>query len=58
MTWQSSKVLHILITLFEAVAKLDAGPTYLQPQIDLQGHELVEEESNAGTGNPELRLAC
>ena len=33
----------IPITLFEAVADLDAGPIYLQQQIDLQGHELVEE---------------
>ena len=30
-------------TLFESVAELDAGPIYLQKQIDLQGHEFVEE---------------
>ncbi len=33
----------IPITLFEAVADLDAGPIHLQQQIALQGHELVEE---------------
>jgi methionyl-tRNA formyltransferase len=44
MTWQ---ILEggsaIPITLFEAVADLDAGPIHLQQLINLQGHELVEE---------------
>ena len=31
------------ITLFEAAAELDAGPIYLQKQIRLRGHELVDE---------------
>ena len=44
MTWQILEgASTIPITLFEAVAELDAGPIYLQKQIDLQGHELVEE---------------
>jgi len=44
MTWQILEgASTIPITLFEAVADLDAGPIYLQQQIDLQGHELVEE---------------
>jgi len=44
MTWQileGSK--GIPVTLFEATTELDAGPINLQQQIDLQGHELVEE---------------
>jgi methionyl-tRNA formyltransferase len=44
MTWQILEgASTIPITLFEAVAELDAGPIYLQQKIDLQGHELVEE---------------
>ena len=44
MTWQILEgASTIPITLFEAVAELDAGPIYLQKQSDLQGHELVEE---------------
>lgn len=44
MTWQILEgASTIPITQFEAVADLDAGPIYLQQQIDLQGHELVEE---------------
>ena len=44
MTWQILKgASSIPITLFEAVADLDAGPIHLQQQITLQGHELVEE---------------
>jgi methionyl-tRNA formyltransferase len=44
MTWQILEGARTIpITLFEAVAELDAGPIYLQQQIDLQGHELVEE---------------
>lgn len=44
MTWQILEgASTIPITLFEAVADLDAGPIDLQRQIDLQGHELVEE---------------
>jgi methionyl-tRNA formyltransferase len=34
---------RIPITLFEATAALDAGPIYLQQEIELQVHELVEE---------------
>jgi len=44
MTWQILEgASRIPVTLFEAVAELDAGPIYLQKQIDLQGHELVGE---------------
>ena len=44
MTWQILEgASRIPITLFEATAALDAGPLYLQQQIALQGHELVEE---------------
>jgi methionyl-tRNA formyltransferase len=44
MTWQILEgASSILITLFEAVADLDAGPIHLQQQIALQGDELVEE---------------
>ena len=44
MTWQILEgASTIPITLFEAVADLDAGPIYLQQQIALDGHELVEE---------------
>ena len=44
MTWQILEgASTIPIILFEAVAELDAGPIDLQQQIDLQGHELVDE---------------
>jgi len=44
MTWQILEgASSIPITLFEATASLDAGPIYLQQNIELQGHELVEE---------------
>ena len=44
MTWQILDGANCIpVTLFEAVAQLDAGKIYLQKQIDLQGHELVEE---------------
>ena len=44
MTWQiPEEVCSTPITLFEAVADLDAGPIHLQQQITLQGHELVGE---------------
>jgi UDP-2,4-diacetamido-2,4,6-trideoxy-beta-L-altropyranose hydrolase len=44
MTWQILEgTSSIPITLFEAVADLDAGPIYLKQQITLQGHELVGE---------------
>jgi len=44
MTWQILEgASSIPITLFEATADLDAGPIFLQQQIKLQGHELVEE---------------
>jgi len=44
MTWQILEgARSIPITLFEATADLDAGRIYLQQQIKLQGHELVEE---------------
>ena len=44
MTWQIlDGASSIPITLFEAVADLDAGPIYLQQKIALQGHELVDE---------------
>ena len=44
MTWQILEgASSIPITLFEATAALDAGPIYLQQQIALQGHELVED---------------
>ncbi|MDA7490988.1 UDP-2,4-diacetamido-2,4,6-trideoxy-beta-L-altropyranose hydrolase [Synechococcus sp. AH-707-M23] len=44
MTWQILEgASSIPITLFEAVADLDAGSIYLQQQIALQGQELAEE---------------
>ena len=44
MTWQIlDGINRIPITLFEAVADLDSGPIYLNKQIELQGHELVNE---------------
>ncbi|MAU77324.1 MAG: UDP-2,4-diacetamido-2,4,6-trideoxy-beta-L-altropyranose hydrolase [Crocinitomicaceae bacterium] len=44
MTWQIlDGVSSIPITLFEATAELDAGKIYLQQQIVLSGHELVDE---------------
>ena len=44
MTWQIlDGINHIPITLFEAVADLDSGPIYLNKQIELLGHELVNE---------------
>jgi methionyl-tRNA formyltransferase len=44
MTWQILEGgSRIPITLFEATAALDAGPIYLQQEIELQGNDLVEE---------------
>jgi len=44
MTWQILEgKTSIPVTLFEATAELDAGPIYLQQQIELQGYELVDE---------------
>lgn len=44
MSWQILEGASCIpITLFKAVADLDAGPIYLQQQIALQGHELVQE---------------
>ena len=44
MTWQILEgASSIPITLFEAVADLDAGSIYLQQEIVLQGQELAEE---------------
>ena len=44
MTWQILEgASSIPITLFEAVANLDAGSIYLQQTIALQGQELAEE---------------
>ena len=44
MTWQIlAGINDIPVTLFEAISDLDAGPIYLQKQIKLQGHELVDE---------------
>ena len=44
MTWQIlNGATSIPVSLFEAVADLDAGPIYLQKQIHLEGHELVDE---------------
>ena len=43
MTWQILQgASRIPITLFEATASLDASPIYLQQNIEIQGHELVE----------------
>lgn len=43
MTWQMPKgPSWIQITMFEAVADHDAGSIYLQRQVALQCHELVE----------------
>ena len=44
MTWQILEgVSNIPISLFEAVADLDAGPIHLQTSINLNGTELVDE---------------
>ena len=44
MTWQILEgASSIPVTLFEAVADLDAGPIHLQQEITLHGHELVDE---------------
>ncbi len=44
MTWQILEgAKHIPVTLFEASAKLDAGPIYLQQKIMLSGEELIED---------------
>jgi len=44
MTWQILEgASSIPITLFEATPELDAGPIYLQQQMALHGHELVED---------------
>ena len=44
MTWQILEGLNsIPLTLFEATAELDAGCIYLQSNIDLKGHELVDD---------------
>ena len=44
MTWQILEgASSIPITMFEAVADLDAGPIHLQREITLQGDELVDE---------------
>jgi UDP-2,4-diacetamido-2,4,6-trideoxy-beta-L-altropyranose hydrolase len=44
MTWQILEGANsIPVTLFEAVVDLDAGPIHLQQQINLQGHELLDE---------------
>ena len=45
MTWQILEGASSIpmITLFEAVADLDAGSIYLQQKIALQGQELAEE---------------
>lgn len=34
---------RIPVCLFEAVPELDAGPVYLRDEIELEGHELVDE---------------
>lgn len=59
MTWQILEgASTIPITLFEAVAEHDAGPIYLQKQIALQGHELVEEwRALQAQATPEICLA-
>lgn len=44
MTWQILEGAgNIPVTLFEAKAQLDAGPIYLQDNIQLSGTELIEE---------------
>ena len=44
MTWQILEGISCIpVTLMEAITDLDSGPIYLQDQIDLQGHELVDE---------------
>ena len=44
MTWQILEgASSIPLTLFEAAEALDAGPIYLQKQIELAGHELLKE---------------
>jgi methionyl-tRNA formyltransferase len=44
MTWQVLEGKNrIPVTLFEAQASVDSGPIYAQTQMELQGHELVDE---------------
>lgn len=44
LTWQVLEgKSEIPITLFEAVKKVDAGDIYLQAQVRLKGHELIDE---------------
>ena len=44
MTWQILEGANCIpVTLFAAVAELDAGPIYLQKKIQLLAHELVDE---------------
>jgi methionyl-tRNA formyltransferase len=44
MNWQNLEgASRIPITLSEATADLDAGPIFLQQEISLRGHELVDE---------------
>ncbi len=59
MTWQILEgASSIPITLFEAVADLDAGPIHLQQKITLKGHELVDEwRALQARGTRELCLA-
>ena len=44
MTWQILEgAMSIPVMLLEAAEDVDAGPTYLQARIELQGHELNSE---------------
>jgi methionyl-tRNA formyltransferase len=44
LTWQILEGREVIpISLFEAVAAIDAGPIYLQDSIRFQGHELLAE---------------
>jgi len=44
LTWQVLEGRdRIPVSLFEAVAKVDAGPIYLKGHVELEGHELIDE---------------
>lgn len=44
LTWQILEGAdRVMVTLFEAVDELDAGPIYLQHELRFEGHELIDE---------------
>lgn len=48
LTWQILEGAdRVMVTLFEAVDELDAGPIYMQRELQFEGHELVDELRDA-----------